>query len=58
MKNLAPNIFRQRVSVTEFNPAPGIRRIAVNRGESNSIRVRITGANQTPSTEVVTGRED
>ena len=50
--------FSIRNGVTELNPAPGIRRVTVNRGESNSIRVRITGANQTPSAEVVSGRDD
>ncbi|MGD1919858.1 MAG: TonB-dependent siderophore receptor [Pleurocapsa sp.] len=50
--------FSIRNGVTELNPAPGIRRIAVNRGEDNSVRVRITGENQTPSAEVVTGRDD
>ena len=50
--------FSIRNGVTELNPAPGIRRVAVNRGDENSIRVRITGSNQTPSAEVVTGRDD
>ncbi|MEM8780209.1 MAG: TonB-dependent siderophore receptor, partial [Cyanobacteria bacterium P01_G01_bin.49] len=40
------------------NPAPGISRIAVNKAEENSIRVRIAGVNQTPSAEIVTGRDD
>ncbi|MGV2830207.1 AMIN domain-containing protein [Myxosarcina sp. GI1(2024)] len=50
--------FSIRNGVTELNPAPGIRRIAVNKADENSIRVRITGENQTPSAEVVTGRDD
>ena len=50
--------FSIRNGVTELNPAPGIRRITVNKGDENSVRVRIAGANQTPSAEVVTGRDD
>lgn len=50
--------FSIRNGVTELNPAPGIRRVTVNKSEDNSIRVRITGENQTPSAEVVTGRVD
>ena len=50
--------FSIRNGVTETNPAPGINRITVNQAEENSIQVRITGENQTPSAEVVTGRDD
>ena len=50
--------FSIRNGVTELNPAPGIRRVAVNRGDDNSIQVRITGENQTPSAEIVPGREN
>ena len=50
--------FSIRNGVSELNPAPGIRRVAVNRGDENSIRVRITGENQTPSAEIVPGRND
>lgn len=50
--------FSVRNGVTELNPAPGIRRVTVNKAENNSIRVRITGENQTPSAEVVPGRDD
>ena len=50
--------FSIRNGVTELNPAPGISSVTVNEAESNSIRVRITGESQTPSAEVVTGRED
>ena len=50
--------FSIRNGVTEINPAPGINRITVNEANDNSIQVRITGENQTPSAEVVTGRED
>ena len=50
--------FSIRNGITELNPAPGIKRIAVNKGDGNSIRVRIAGENQTPSAEVVTGRDD
>ena len=50
--------FSIRNGVTELNPAPGINEITVNKGDENSIRVRIAGANQTPNAEVVTGRDD
>jgi iron complex outermembrane receptor protein len=50
--------FSIRNGVTELNPAPGIKRITVNKVDDSSIRVRITGENQTPSAEVVTGRDD
>ncbi|MBE9045822.1 TonB-dependent siderophore receptor [Pleurocapsales cyanobacterium LEGE 10410] len=50
--------FSIRNGVTQLNPAPGIRRVTVNKGDDNSVRVRITGENQTPSAEVVTGRDD
>ena len=50
--------FSIRNGVTELDPASGIRRVTVNKGDENSIRVRITGENQTPSAEVVTGRDD
>ena len=50
--------FSIRNGVTELNPAPGISKITVNNAEENSIRVRITGANQTPSAEVLPGRAD
>ena len=50
--------FSIRNGVTKLNPAPGISRVTVNKGNENSIQVRITGENQTPSAEVVTGRED
>ncbi|MGD1918604.1 MAG: TonB-dependent receptor plug domain-containing protein [Pleurocapsa sp.] len=50
--------FAIRNGVEELNPAPGINRITVNNGSDNSIRVRIRGENQTPSAEIVTGRDD
>lgn len=50
--------FSIRNGVTEVNPAPGIRRVAVNEGDDNSIQVRIVGQNQTPSAEVVPGTEN
>ena len=50
--------FSIRNGVTETNPAPGIDRIAVNRVNDSSIRVTITGENQTPSADVVPGRDD
>ncbi len=50
--------FAIRNGVEELNPAPGINRITVNNGSDNSIRVRIRGENQTPSAEIVTGRDE
>ncbi|MEO1006266.1 MAG: AMIN domain-containing protein, partial [Cyanobacteria bacterium J06638_38] len=50
--------FAIRNGVTEINPAPGINRITVNEADNNSIRVRITGDSQTPSAEILPGRED
>ena len=50
--------FSIRNGVTELNPAPGIRRVTVNKADENSIRVTITGEIQTPSAEVVTGKDD
>lgn len=50
--------FSIRNGVTETNPAPGINNITVSKANENSIRVRITGDNQTPSAQVVTGRDD
>ena len=50
--------FSIRSGVTELNPAPGISQVTVNQGDENSIQVRITGENQTPSAEVVPGRND
>ena len=50
--------FSIRNGVTETNPAPGISQITVNKVDDSSIRVTITGENQTPSAEVVPGRDD
>ena len=50
--------FSIRNGVTELNPAPGIRRVTVNKTDENSIRVIVTGENQTPSAEVVPSRND
>ena len=50
--------FSIRNGVTELNPALGISRVTVNEGEENSIQVRITGENQTPSAEVVLSRQN
>ena len=50
--------FSIKNGVTELNPAPGISRIAVNESDDNSIQVRITGENQTPSAEILPGRDD
>ncbi|MEL7409380.1 MAG: TonB-dependent receptor, partial [Cyanobacteria bacterium J06558_2] len=50
--------FSIRNGVTEVDPAPGIERITVTQADSNSIQVRITGTEQTPSAEVVAGRDD
>ena len=50
--------FSIRNGVTELNPAPGISRVTVNKGDENSVRVRVSGTNQTPSAEIVPGRDD
>ena len=50
--------FSIRNGVTETNPAPGIDKITVNKVNDSSIRVTITGENQTPSAEVVPGRDN
>ncbi|MGV2828124.1 TonB-dependent siderophore receptor [Myxosarcina sp. GI1(2024)] len=50
--------FSIRRGIEELNPAPGISRIMVNKVDDSSIRVTITGTNQTPSAEVVPGRDD
>ena len=50
--------FSIRNGVTETNPAPGIDKITVNKVDDSSIRVRITGENQTPSADVVPGRDN
>ena len=43
---------------SQSNPAPGISEITVVTAEDNSIQVTIAGENQTPSAEVVSGRDD
>ena len=50
--------FSIRDGVTELNPVPGISKVAVNQDDNNSIQVRITGTDRTPSAEIVTGRQD
>ena len=42
----------------ESDPAPGISKISVVTAEDNSIRVTITGENQTPSAKVVPGGDN
>jgi iron complex outermembrane recepter protein len=50
--------FSIRNGVEKLNPAEGITKITVNKVDESSIRVRITGENQTPSAEVVPGRDN
>ncbi|MEM8672881.1 MAG: TonB-dependent siderophore receptor [Cyanobacteria bacterium P01_G01_bin.67] len=50
--------FAIRNGITELNPAPGVNKITVSEVDNNSIQVRIIGENQTPSAEVVTGRDN
>ncbi|MEM7761933.1 MAG: TonB-dependent siderophore receptor [Cyanobacteria bacterium P01_A01_bin.40] len=50
--------FAIRNGITELNPAPGVNKITVSEIDNNSIQVRITGENQTPSAEVVTSRDN
>jgi iron complex outermembrane recepter protein len=47
--------FSIRNGVEKLNPAEGINKITVNKIDKSSIRVRISGANQAPSAEVVAG---
>ncbi|MEL7409414.1 MAG: TonB-dependent receptor plug domain-containing protein, partial [Cyanobacteria bacterium J06558_2] len=50
--------FSIRNGVTELDPVPGIERITVTQADPNSIQVRITGTEQTPSAEVLAGTDD
>jgi iron complex outermembrane receptor protein len=50
--------FSIRNGVTESNPAPGIRSVALTKVDDSSIRLTITGEKQAPSAEVLTGRDD
>jgi iron complex outermembrane recepter protein len=50
--------FAIRNGITELDPAPGITQITVNPAPENSIRVRITGENQTPSAEVIPSQQN
>jgi iron complex outermembrane recepter protein len=47
--------FSIRNGVEQLNPAEGINKITVNKVDENSIRVRISGAKNAPSAEVVPG---
>ena len=47
---LAPSIGD---GVTELNPIPGIKSVVLNEIDDNSIRLTITGENQTPRAEIV-----
>ncbi|MEL6440938.1 MAG: TonB-dependent siderophore receptor [Cyanobacteria bacterium J06621_8] len=50
--------FSIRNGVTELDPAPGIELITVTQVDPNSIQVRITGTDQTPSAEILGGSDD
>jgi iron complex outermembrane recepter protein len=50
--------FSIRNGVTEINPAPGIRSVALTKVDDSSIRLTITGEKQAPSAEVVPGRDN
>ena len=50
--------FSIRNGVTELNPAPGIDRVELTKVDESSIRLTISGANQTPSAEVVPSRQN
>ena len=49
--------FSIRNGVEKVNPAPGISSIALNKIDDSRIRLTIAGTNQTPSAEVVPGRD-
>lgn len=48
--------FAIRNGVREVNPAPGISSLSITSIDDNSIRVTITGTEQTPAAEVVAGQ--
>ena len=50
--------FSIRNGVREANPAPGISSLALDKIDDSSIRLTITGERQTPSAEIVPGRDD
>jgi iron complex outermembrane recepter protein len=50
--------FSIRNGVTETNPAPGINQVRLTKVDESSIRLTITGENQTPSVEVVPSRQN
>ena len=50
--------FSIRNGVSQTNPAPGISLIRLDKIDDSSIRLTITGENQTPSVEIVPGRND
>ncbi|MEM8832346.1 MAG: TonB-dependent receptor plug domain-containing protein [Cyanobacteria bacterium P01_G01_bin.19] len=50
--------FSIRNGVTELNPAPGIERVTLAKVDESSIRLTISGANQTPSAEIVPSRQN
>lgn len=49
--------FELRNGVIRTNPVPGITTISVNSLDENSIRIKITGEQQAPSAEVVSGSD-
>ena len=50
--------FSVRNGITEANPAPGIKSIALNKAGKNSIRLTITGDESVPNAEIVASRDD
>ena len=47
-----------RNGVRQTNPAPGISLVRLDKINDSSIRLTITGENQTPSVDIVSGRND
>lgn len=50
--------FSIRNGVSQTNPAPGISLVSLDKIDDSRIRLTITGENQTPSVDIVPGRND
>ena len=50
--------FELRNGFTQKNPAPGISQVTLNKLDDNSIRLTVTGETQTPSAEIIPGKDD
>ncbi|MGF1540839.1 MAG: TonB-dependent siderophore receptor [Pleurocapsa sp.] len=50
--------FSIRNGITKINPAPGIRQVRLNKIDDRTVRLTITGEQQTPSAEIVPNRNN